>query len=80
MDNQEKILYPAKEPATITLTILPSKTSTTMPRPKTVLQLLHKLGLRAGMAIVSRNGELLTPDRRIMPNEDILVRKVISEG
>lgn len=69
-----------KNPATITITVLPSGKTETIPRPKTALQLLHRLGMRAGMALIIRDGELLTPDRSIMHGDEITVRKVISEG
>ena len=66
--------------ATISITILPSGKTELIARPKTALQLLNRLGLRAGMALVIRDGELLTPDRAIMPDDEIIIRKVISEG
>lgn len=66
--------------ATISITILPSSKTETIARAKTALQLLHRLGLRAGMALVIRDGELLTPDRMIMSGDKIIIRKVISEG
>ena len=30
--------------------------------------------------LVARDGELLTPDRQIWPNDELLVRKVASVG
>ncbi len=51
-----------------------------MPRPKTVSQLLARLGIRQGTALVIREGELLTPDRRIENGETIIVRSVVSQG
>lgn len=51
-----------------------------MPRPKTVLQLLRKLDIRRGAALVIRDGGLLTPDREILPNDSIIVRIVTSSG
>lgn len=47
---------------------------------KTVLGLLNKLGLRPTMALVAREGQLLTPDRRIGRGDEIMVRKVTSAG
>ncbi len=47
---------------------------------KTVLGLLNKLGLRPTMALVVRDGGLLTPDIRIKSGDEILVRKVTSAG
>jgi Sulfur transfer protein involved in thiamine biosynthesis len=72
--------HPPFPPATITLVQEPTGGTITMPRPKTVTQLLHKLAIRPGTALVIRNGELLTPDRRIEPNDTITVRTVISRG
>jgi sulfur carrier protein ThiS len=51
-----------------------------LPRPKTSRQLLAALNLREECALVARNGELLTPDRRIWPDDELLVRKVGSTG
>ena len=47
---------------------------------KTVIAVLNRLKLRPSMAIVARNDELLTSDRRLKPGETILVRKVTSAG
>ncbi|EFI33544.1 conserved hypothetical protein [Desulfonatronospira thiodismutans ASO3-1] len=49
-------------------------------RATTVLNLLKKLELRPNQAIVIRNGELLTPDRQIDPEDSITVRKTASRG
>lgn len=67
-------------PPTITVRIQPEEQMVTMPRVKTVLQLLKKLEIRPGTALVARNGELLTPDREVLPNDELLVRKVTSSG
>ena len=67
-------------PSTITVRIQPEEQVVTMPRVKTVLQLLKKLESRPGTALVARNGELLTPDREVLPNDELLVRKVTSSG
>lgn len=47
---------------------------------KTVLGLLNKLGLRPTMALVIRDGGLLTSDIRLKKGDEILVRKVTSAG
>ncbi|SHN59548.1 hypothetical protein [Desulfovibrio litoralis] len=79
--DQKELKYTKFEKPLITLTILPSDKTQEFPRPKTVLQLFNKLGLRAGMALAIRNNtELLTPDDRILTNDHITIRKVISEG
>ncbi|WP_319471507.1 hypothetical protein [uncultured Pseudodesulfovibrio sp.] len=49
-------------------------------RTKSVLGALNKLNLRSTMAIVVRDGELLTSDRKLRPGETIMVRKVTSAG
>lgn len=46
----------------------------------TVLQLLNKLELRHTDALVIRDGELLTQDRKVEKNDKITVRTVISVG
>ncbi len=51
-----------------------------LPRPKLARQLLCALGLEEECALVARNGELLTPDRQIWPDDQLLVRKVTSSG
>ncbi len=51
-----------------------------LPRQKTARQLLAFLNLREETALVARQGELLTPDRRIFAGDEILVRKVTSSG
>ena len=64
----------------ITVVLQPQEKIIEMPRPKTVIQLFNKLGIRRGTALVIRNGELLTPDRSIMADEIITVRIVTSSG
>ena len=67
-------------PATITLVLEPTGGTREIPRPKTVTQLLNKLGIRQGTALVIRDGELLTPDRRIETGDTVTVRSVVSRG
>ena len=67
-------------PPTITLVLEPEGDTRTMERPKTVLQLLNRLKIRQGTALVIRDGQLLTPDRRIEVNDVITVRGVVSRG
>lgn len=69
-----------RPPATITLTLEPQGKTAAFPRPKTVTQLLNKLGVKQGTALVIRDGELLTPDRRIETGDSITVRSVVSRG
>ncbi len=66
--------------STVTVLLQPEEKQLSLPRPKTVRQLLTALGLAEETALVARHGELLTPDRHIWPNDTILVRKVASSG
>ena len=65
---------------TITLVTEPSGTTQTLPRPKTVQRLLRDLNIRPTTVLVIRDGELLTHDRAILPNDTITVRTVVSSG
>lgn len=47
---------------------------------RSVLAVLNRLKLRSTMAIVARDGELLTSDRKLRPNDMLMVRKVTSAG
>ena len=67
-------------PATVAVTLQPGGTVFSMQRPKTALQLLRKLDIKPGSALVIRNQELLTPDREILPDDVIIVRVVTSSG
>ena len=58
--------------ARVTVRLQPEDHWLSIPRPKTSRQLLT--------ALVARDGELLTPDRQIWPNDELLVRKVASVG
>lgn len=64
----------------ITVRLEPEMRIISMKRPKTVAQLLEALGLAQETALVARNGRLLTHDRRIWPDDELLVRVVISSG
>ncbi|MDL2207335.1 hypothetical protein LJB82_01260 [Desulfovibrio sp. OttesenSCG-928-M16] len=67
-------------PAQVTVCLQPAGHSFTMPRPKTVRQLLERLGLRQDAALIIRDGGLLTPDRRIEADDSLVVRVVTSSG
>lgn len=71
---------PLRPPAEITVILQPEDKRFTMPRPKSALQLLRKLNIRPGTALVIRDQGLLTPDREIIPNDVITVRIVTSSG
>ncbi|WP_338667554.1 hypothetical protein [Pseudodesulfovibrio methanolicus] len=47
---------------------------------RSVLAVLNKLRLRPTMAIVVRDGELLTADRMLANGDELMVRKVTSAG
>lgn len=66
--------------AMISVLLQPDEREISMPRPKTARQLLEALNLPEESALVARDGELLTPDRHIWPDEHILVRVVASRG
>jgi sulfur carrier protein len=73
--------------AGITLRLEPENYEMTMDRPKTVLQLLNRLGSKPTVCLVIREPRepgqkrlLLTPDLTIAPNDVITVRKVTSSG
>lgn len=67
-------------PATVTVFLQPDNKTITLPRPKSVLSLLKKLDIRAGTALVIRDGGLLTQDREVLPGDEITVRIVTSSG
>lgn len=71
---------PPYPPAEITVVMQPGENRFAMRRPKSVLQLLHKLNIRPGTALIIRDQGLLTPDREILPNDVITVRIVTSSG
>ena len=67
-------------PLQITVLLQPEGREFSLPRPKTVLQLLHKLDIRRGAALIIRDGGLFTEDCRIFPADHITVRVVTSSG
>lgn len=75
-----RVLRPDHGGARVTVLLQPEETRLSLPRPKTARQLLEALNLAEETALVARNGELLTPDRRIWPDDELLVRKVASSG
>lgn len=70
---------PSKEP-TITVILEPEGKEYIIPRCKTVWQVLKKFSLGVNAALVIRDNALLTPDRRIAPNDVITLRIVTSSG
>lgn len=75
-----RVMCPDHGGARVTVLLQPEETRLSLPRPKTARQLLEALNLTEESALVARGGELLTPDRRIWPDDDLLVRKVASSG
>ena len=78
------IRVPEHTGARVTVLLQPEDTllslPLSLPRPKTARQLLAALDIAEECALVAREGELLTPDRRIWPDDRLLVRKVASAG
>ena len=70
----------ALSPQTVTMLLQPGDKEIVLPRPKSVLQLLGRLGLRRGTVLVIRDGVLLTPDLTIRPGDHIILRRVTSHG
>jgi sulfur carrier protein len=63
-----------------TVELQPSGKRLELPYVKSVLQLLNKVGARKGTVLVIRDGKLLTPDRKLFPGDEIIVRTVVSAG
>ena len=74
------VVKPEHTGARVTVLVQPEDKYLSLPRPKTSRQLLAALGLAEETALVARAGQLLTPDRHIWPNDELLVRKVASSG
>lgn len=64
----------------ITVRLEPEDREIEFTKVNTVLQLLRKLSLGLNSALIIRDGELLTPDRRLEPGDMIIVRRVTSRG
>ncbi len=64
----------------ITVNLEPDGKVIELHKTRSVLSVLNKLKLRSTMAIVVRDGELLTPDRLLRKGETLMVRKVTSAG
>ncbi len=74
------VVKPEHTGARVTVLLQPEDKYLSLPRPKTSRQLLAALGLAEETALVAREGQLLTPDRHVWPNDNLLVRKVASSG
>ena len=74
------VRVPEHTGARVTVVVQPEDSLLSLPRPKTARQLLEALDIVEECALVARDGELLTPDRRIWPDDALLVRKVASSG
>ena len=75
-----RVIAPECQGARIRVRIEPEGILLSMPRVKTARQLLVALNLAEESALVARARDLLTPDRRIWPNDELLVRVVSSRG
>ncbi|MDD4701017.1 MAG: hypothetical protein PHI96_02235 [Desulfovibrio sp.] len=75
-----QVIKPEHTGARIVVLLQPEEKHLSLPRPKTSRQLLAALGLAEETALVARSGQLLTPDRHIWPDDEVLVRKVASSG
>jgi sulfur carrier protein len=64
----------------VIVTLEPENTSVTFPKINSVLQLLNRLQRKSTGVLVIRNGKLLTPDCKILHNDNIIVRDVTSRG
>jgi len=64
----------------ITVNLEPDGEQIEMSNTRSVVAVLNKLKLRSTMAIVVRDGELLTADRMLKNGDTLMVRKVTSAG
>jgi len=60
--------------------VQPENATKNIPKVSTAMGLLNKLGLKTTQALVIRGNRLLTPDERIFPQDQIIVRRVASRG
>lgn len=77
---QPTILSPQHTGARVLVRLQPEDAWLSLPRPRLARQLLAALNIGEECALVARGGELLTPDRHIWPDDELLVRKVASSG
>lgn len=64
----------------ITVRLEPEGRELQFAKLNTVLQLLHRLNLGLCSALIIRDGELLTQDRRLASGDTVTVRRVKSRG
>lgn len=62
------------------VTIQPDNKTMDITKVQSVTGLLNRLGLKPTQALVIRDKELLTPDRKLSPQDRIIVRMVTSRG
>ena len=77
---QAQIVQPREVGSRLKIWLEPPGRLLSIPRVKTVSQLLEFFKFEPETAIVARNGKLLTPDRHLWPDDEILVRQVGSRG
>ena len=80
MTTTETIIDPNYQGPRLRIILQPENKILLLPRVKTVSQLLDTLNIAVETALVVRDGQLLTYDRHLYPDEEILVRKVGSRG
>ncbi|MCK9239118.1 hypothetical protein [Desulfocurvus sp.] len=68
------------QPSPVTVVLEREGRTLVYPRLTTAHQLLNRLELGVNDCLVIRDGELLTPDRKIRPGDAITVRTVVSRG
>ena len=66
-------------PYGVTVTLQPQNETQTL-KARSVRQLLNIVKARPNTVLVIRNGELLTPDRKLSHGDEIIVRTVVSSG
>lgn len=64
----------------VTVNLEPDGKVVELHNTRSVLAVLNRLKLRSTMAIVVRDGELLTSDRKLNNGDTLMVRKVTSAG
>ncbi|MFW5730439.1 MAG: hypothetical protein ACOCPN_04680 [Desulfonatronovibrionaceae bacterium] len=62
------------------ITLEPENRIMEINRVSSAMGLLNRLGLKPFQALVIRDNRLLTPDSRLNPEDNLIVRKVVSRG
>ena len=75
-----EIINPAHTGARLKVRVEPPGKLYSIPMIKTVAQLLQFFDIQQESALVARGGKLLTPDRHLWRDDEILLRIVGSRG